>query len=524
MTAPLIPGGPQTIADLVSVYDDGAREAIVGISRRLTCGELEAEIDAAAAAFASLGLCPGDRVAVSGPSDCELIVAFLASQRCGLVWVGMNQVLAAPEKLFQIADCGARVVLADAACLAQIERDLPASVRSMVLDGSGPDDWPALVARHLGATRPDVHIDPFALAAIAYTSGTTGRPKGAMHSQHNMLTVSVACHRLIGTGNWESGLRRIIAIPLTILNGMIYGPVGALVGKGTFVCLDRFDILSVAPRVASESVGMIGTSATTVYDLLHHPQLQGKRLGSLRYVFAGGGFVSEDLKAAFRAIYGCELIEDYGLTEAPTSIVAGRADERAAPGSVGRAHPHLEVAALGADQHPLASGEIGEIAVRAKATGDWANVYTPMLGYWHRPDETADTLKGGWLLTGDLGRIDSEGRVYIVGRKKEIILRGGANVYPAEIERLLRADDRVEDAVVMGLPDERLGEIAAAYLQLRVPADQAATVKTDLMAACQAQLARYKVPERWFLVQSIPRNQMRKPIKSELRDGPRTEI
>jgi acyl-CoA synthetase (AMP-forming)/AMP-acid ligase II len=522
--ARLIPGGPQTIAELISDYADGDREALVGLERSYTYAELEREIDAAANALLALGLKPGDRVAATGPNDCDLIIAFFATQRSGLVWLGVNRVLAGPEKQFQIADSGAKLALVDAELIEEVRGRLPGEVQLLQIDGRGPDDWPAYVASHRGSKRPLIAIDPFAPAAIAYTSGTTGKPKGAVHSQHNLLTVSVACHRLIAKGNWQAGLRRGINVPLTILNAMIYGPFAALVGKGTYICFDRLDVLSIAPVIEAKNVELLGTSATTVYDLLHHPQLKGRRLRNLRVVFAGGGFVAEDLKEAFRALYGGELIEDYGLTEAPTSIVSGRIDEAAPAGAVGRAHAHLEVDVLDAAGAALPRGEIGEVAVRAAQSGPWAGVYAPMLEYWGRPVETAEAFKNGWLATGDLGRVDRDGWVSIVGRKKEVILRGGANVYPAEIERLLRADDRVEDAVVMGLPDARLGEIAAAYLLLRCEPDQFAAVKAELMALCGAQLARYKVPERWFAVPAIPRNQMRKPIKAELRDGPATEI
>lgn len=522
---PVIPGGgPQSVADLVSSYADPYREALVGFARSWTARELETDVDAAAAAYAGLGLKPGDRVAATGPSDGHIVVAFLGAQRMGLVWVGINRMLAAPEKRFLIEDSGAKLLLGDAESLEQCAPLASSGVRLLRIDEDGPDAWQALAAARRGAARPGVAVDPFAPAAIAYTSGTTGVPKGAVHTQHNMMTIATAGHALIGFGNWERGLRRSMNIPLTLLNLMVYGPVGALVGQGTFVCMERFDAVGAARTIEEKRIEMLGTSPTTVYDLLNRPEFAGRRLQHLRYVFAGGAFVAEELKDRFREIYGVELVEDYGLTEAPTSIVAGRVNERALPGSAGRMHPHLEVAALDGDDGVLGPGEVGEIAARAVQSGRWAGVYTPMLGYSNRPDETRETLRGGWLHTGDLGHVDAQGRVFIVGRKKDTILRGGANVYPAEIERLLRTDPRVEDAVVLGLPDARLGEVAAAYIQLNEPQADAQGVKADLLALCQRELARYKVPERWFAVREIPRNQMRKPMKNELRDGPATPL
>jgi acyl-CoA synthetase (AMP-forming)/AMP-acid ligase II len=522
---PTVPGGgPQSVADLVSRYDDPRREALVGFTRSWTAEELERDVDAAAAVYQSLGLLPGDRVAATGPSDAYIVIAFLGAQRAGLVWVGINRMLAAPEKRFLVEDSEASLLLGDSESLEQCAAPTSAGLRLIRIDGEANDAWPALVVAKRGASRPTVNIDPFAPAAIAYTSGTTGVPKGAVHSQHNMIVISTAGHELIGVGNWERGLRRSMNIPLTLLNLMVYGPIGALVGQGTFICMERFDVLSTVRTIEEKRIEMLGTSPTTVYDLVNRPEFAGRRLRHLRYVFAGGAFVAEELKDRFREIYGVELVEDYGLTEAPTSIVSGRVNERALPGSIGRMHPHLQVAALDGEDRILPYGEVGEIAARAVRSGAWAGVYTTMLGYWKRPEETRETLRGGWLHTGDLGRIDDQGRVFIVGRQKDTILRAGANVYPAEIERLLRTDPRVEDAVVLGLPDARLGEIAAAYFQLKETETDASAVKAGLLMLCQRELARYKVPERWFVVCEIPRNQMRKPMKNELRDGPATPL
>ena len=517
-----IPVGPQTVADLIDTFDDPGREGIVGLSRRLSYADLRSEADAAAAALLALGLKPGDRVAASGAGDLPLILAFLACQRAGLVYVGMNIALAAAEKLFQVETTAARIVLADTAALDDLRDSCPKGTRLIALDGDDPDSWTSRIAAHRGAARPDVVIDPHAPAAIAFTSGTTGRPKGAVHSQHNMMCIANAGHALIGKGNWQPGLRRAVPLPLTILNIMVYGVVDALAGGGTFVCFPRNDIKSITDRIVSEKVETLGLAPAQLYDLVTLPGLTGAPLGSLKYVWCGGSYVSTEIKSAFRRIYGCEVVEDYGLTEAPTSIVAGRIDEAAPQGAAGRPHPHLEVRSIAPDGVLLPEGEIGEIGIRAVQDGPWAGVYTPMLGYWMNAEASAATIRNGWLMTGDLGVLN-DGWISIVGRTKDIIVRGGANIYPAEVERVLLADDRVADAVLVGLPDPRLGEIAAAFVEVADGTD-----RTDLRSAlegrCRAQLALYKVPERWYVVTEIPRNQMRKPMKADLLVADRIEL
>ncbi|MGR3425148.1 MAG: class I adenylate-forming enzyme family protein [Sagittula sp.] len=516
-----IPGGPESVADLLDVPSDPDRDCIVGMTRTLSYADTTRKADAAAAALLALGLEPGDRVAATGASDAGLVIAFLACMRAGLVWVGMNVALSPAEKAYQVETTGARLVLADGAELGALAEHLKGATL-IALDGAGPGDWPALVRAQDGATRPAIAIDPHAPAAIAFTSGTTGRPKGAVHSQHNMMCIARAGHALIGTGNWTPGLRRAVPLPFTILNIMIYGVVDAMAGGGTLVCFARNDIKSIHRRIASERVEALGLAPAQLYDLVLGPDTGSARLGSLKYVWCGGSYVPVEIKDAFRRIYGCEVVEDYGLTEAPTSIVAGRVDQTAPAGAAGRPHPHLEVRALDAQGRPLADGAVGELAVRATGHGDWAGVFTPMLGYWRNPEATAATIRDGWLLTGDLGRID-DGWLSIVGRSKDIIVRGGANIYPAEVERVLRADKRLLDVVLVGMPDPRLGEIAAAFLEL--PADLPRQgLRAELEERCRAALAQYKVPERWFVVSSIPRNQMRKPLKADLMNAPRESL
>ena len=521
---PSIPGGWRDVASSLdrSVAARPQAEAIVGRYARYSYAALDAAINAGAAALRGLGVGAGDRVAACAANHPDIVIAFFAAQRLGAIWVGVNRSLAAPEKAFQLLDSGARVFLADAATSAQIaplRADLPAL--SQVLDleprpeGNG---WLRLVAEHAGAARPAVSIDPHAPAAIAYTSGTTGHPKGAVHSQHNMVLVAAAGHAGLRGSHWAPDLRRGVTLPLTILNLMILETVTPLSGGGTCVCMDRADAVGIAEWVRNERIECFTGAPATVYDLLTRPDIDVGDLASLKFAASGGANVPDELRLLHETRFGKPLLGGYGLTEAPTAVAGTSVELPFTPGSCGRAFPHLKVAILDPDDRELPAGETGEICVRAADRGAWADVYTPMLGYWQRPAESAAALRNGWLHTGDVGVMNAEGDIFFRDRLKELIIRGGANSYPAEVERVLVADPRVRDAAVVGKPDPRLGEIVAAFVELAPGVAADGALREALAAACRDQLAKYKVPEVWTFVDAMPRNAMNKIVKARLKE------
>ena len=508
---------PAPWSDLMSAVRAAAAlapdaEALVDRWRRFTYREFLVEIEAAAAALWALGVRPGDRVAASGVNGGDLVIAFFASQRIGALWVGINRPLAPPEKAFQLLDSGASVFLADRAFVEQIEplRDGLPELRSIVdMQPDDPDNaWRALVAKQSAAAAPALELDPYAPAAIAYTSGTTGRPKGAVHNQHNMMVIAATFHAGLRGTYWRPTLRKGTALPLTILNCLILDAVTPLTGGGTVVCVDRADALGIAEWVKAERIQTFTAAPTTMFDLLTRPEINADDLASLEFAGSGGSTVSDELRRLYHERFGRHLIGGYGLTEAPTSV----AGQTIPPvrGSCGRMFEHIEAAILDSEDHELPAGEIGEIAVRGARGGDWAGVFTPMLGYWRKPEETAKALRNGWLHTGDVGSMDAEGNLFITDRLKDLIIRGGANIYPAEIERVLDDDPRVRSVAVIGQPDERLGEVVHAVVELLpgVKGDEA--LIDEFKAACLRELARYKVPERWSFVDEMPRNAMNK--------------
>jgi acyl-CoA synthetase (AMP-forming)/AMP-acid ligase II len=383
--------------------------------------------------------------------------------------------------------------------------------------GAAPNGWRGLLATYAGAPKPATAIDPHAPAAIAYTSGTTGRPKGAVHSQHNMMVVAAAGLGGLRGGHWREPLRIGVYLPLTSVNLMVLDALTALLSGGACICMDRTDAAGVAEWIEREQVQALSSAPATIFDLINRPEIRPSQLASLRFIACGGAMISDELMAAFAAKFGAPMYPAYGLTEAPCAVAGHMPERRCAPGSCGFPYAHLRIAVLDRDLREAPADEPGEVCVRAADEGDWAGVYTPMLGYWGRPAETEDALRGGWLHTGDVAVMDEAGNIFLKDRLKELIIRGGSNVYPAEIERVLRLHERVRDAAVMGRPDARLGEQVVAFVEPAERSGAAPELEADLRALCQRELARYKTPDQWVFVREMPRNAMNKIVKDKLR-------
>jgi acyl-CoA synthetase (AMP-forming)/AMP-acid ligase II len=513
---PGIPDGPATVAAVLDrmVAADPGREALVGRGGRFTYAALDATANRAASALAALGVRAGDRVAASLPNDVDIVVAFLGAMRLGAIWVGVPRILAPPEKAFLLRDADARVLLTVSAIAAELvphAATLPALERVATVDEAPAlaVSWPRCVADASPAALR-TEVDPFAPAAIAYTSGTTGFPKGAVHSQHNLLVPGAVA---AATGAYGSEVAQGVMLPLTILNLVVLVPLLAFQDGSRCVVMDRTDALGVADWVRRERVGHFAAVPTIYRDLLTHPEVAPADLRSLRRPEVGGAECSEEVRALYRARFGADPTIGYGMTEAPTAVARSTGTEARGPGLCGRAVPWVELSIRDEADRPLPAGAVGEICVGPARSGPFAGVWTPMLGYWRRPDATRAALRGGVYHSGDLGFLDATGALYIRGRRNELILRGGANVYPAEVERVLRQDPRVGDCAVLGVPDARLGERVVAAIEL---AGGVSACADELRARCAGELARYKVPEEVRFVERLPRNAMGKVLKREL--------
>jgi long-chain acyl-CoA synthetase len=518
---PLPGGGPQTIGAVLDnqLQRDPRRTALVGRSARYTYAELDHQVALAATVFHQQGIRQYDRIAACLPNDVDIIVALLACARLGAIWVGVNRPLAAPEKAFILQDSGARLYLADAQGCAEIEAQrnhLPALERVIAVESTpSTRAWHELLRAAAPGDYPAVPVDSFEPAAIAYTSGTTGRPKGAVHSHHNVLLPgAIQVHR----GSFGPDCPQGVMLPLTILNLVVLAPMVAFQGGNCCVCIDSLKPEDIARWVREERIGHFASVPTVIQDLLTSPLVRPEDLATLGPPDIGGASIARECQRLYEERFGRRMTVAYGMTEAPTIVTRTDADSLPQEELCGRAVAQVDIVIADESDLPLPQGGIGEICVRPAAGGPYAHVYTTMLGYWNRPEATAAALSGGMYHTGDVGYLDAQGQLFIRGRRNDLVIRGGANVYPAEVERVLASHPAVAAAAVLGVPDERLGQRVAAVIELRTAASNADTIALvdELQAHCREQLARYKVPEQFRFVDTLPRNAMNKIVKPQL--------
>jgi acyl-CoA synthetase (AMP-forming)/AMP-acid ligase II len=482
------------------------REALVAANGRFSYAELDAAADRAAGALHALGIGSGDVVAVSLPNEADVVISFHAASRLGAVWLGVNRGLAPPEKRFILDDADAVLLVADEPT-SEAMHAAGDPVTPTVVCGGTQDEWQALTAAGGDFPRTTRGLDE--PAGIAYTSGTTGRPKGVVHSERNLLLPGQA---LVAARGFDHRLRRGDCAALTILNLQVTSSLLAVQAGGTQVVMDRVDALGIAGWIRAERITSWFGVPTMLRDLATNLDVEVDDLASLEDVWTGGTYCPDSVREMFERRFGKKVHATYGMTEVPTVVTIEPRDVPAVPGSSGQALPHLVVEIRGDDGELLAPGHAGQITVRGATEGTWAGTYTPMLGYRTPPSAGAGAAVDGVLHTGDVGELDADGNLHVRDRQSSVILRGGSNVYPAEVERVLLTVAGVTGAAVVGVPDERLGERVAAAVEI----DDHATVSEELLRErCAAELARYKVPDRW-LIAPLPRNAMGKVVRPEV--------
>ena len=491
-SSPTLPAGVFDVLDRpLREHPDHA--ALITAQGETTYAELNRLASAGADALRRMGVRPGDRVAVSLANDLDIIVVFHATMRVGAVWVGINRVLANPEKAYMLADAGATLfITADA-----VPSELPPTLKTV-----GLPEWRDTVAASLIAdTVPParMRLDPFAPAAIAYTSGTTGYPKGALHCQAALILPGAAT---VARRGWGPGLRKGDSLPLTILNMLCLTTLLTAQAGGTAVIMERSDSSSVVEYIRRHNVEVWNGPPAQLHTLVRDPSVSAGDLQSLREVWVGGGDCPESLRTTFEERFGIPVIRTYGLTEAPALVSIDDLDGSRPPGTSGRPLDHIYIG----------TAEDGQLVLSPTRTGPWAGVYRPLLGYWNLPEATGSVLAGGALRTGDVGLIDDD-HLRVLGRQSQLIIRGGANVYPAEVERVLADAPGVQACAVVGVPDDRLGERVGAVVE---PLPGATPDEKAILGHCSVALAAYKVPERLAFVERLPRNQMGKVPRAAL--------
>jgi malonyl-CoA/methylmalonyl-CoA synthetase len=447
----------------------------------LRYGALDAATARAAGRLYAAGLRAGDRVLVSAKASLDLVIAHVACLRLGLVAVPANTGYRAAELAHLVRDAQPRAAIVDDPARAEALRAADPALRTLTPALALPDAPPPALDR----------AAPEAPAILGYTSGTTGRPKGAVLSHANLLA-TVESLRL--AWRWSADDRLVLALPLFHIHGLGVGLHGTLHAGASAVLLPQFEPHAVVGAIERTGATLL-FGVPTMYHRLVAAGAAGA-LRALRLCVSGSAALPEDLHAAFERACGQRILERYGMTET-VMLVSNPIDGERRPGTVGFPLPGVEV---------RLAGSPAEIEVRGP------NVFA---GYWQRPDANAEAFTAdGWFRTGDLGELDAAGYLRISGRAKELIISGGYNVYPREVEDALRAHPAIADAAVVGTPSPEWGELVTAYVEGADPPDLAA-----LRAFLADRLAPYKQPRRLHAVASLPRNALGKVQKHRLRNG-----
>jgi acyl-CoA synthetase (AMP-forming)/AMP-acid ligase II len=536
---------PGLVADAAARFGDA--EALVDGGTRLSFRDLAGGALQVTRAVVATGLEPGDRVGLWAPNSARWALAALGVLGAGGVLVPLNTRFKGPEAAYVLRRSRARMVLTAGEFLGTdypamlLGEDIPDIERIVVLDDGAVEEsvltsgeevpvfaWPEFLAAADGVVEgpggvvgvPVVESDARArwesvagsdLSDLIFTSGTTGSPKGAMATHAQSLRTFATWSTIVGLAE---GDRYLVVNPFFHTFGYKAGILACLMQGATIVPLAVFDAEKVLATVEAERISVLPGPPTLYQSILEHSRRDGHDLSSLRLAVTGAAVVPVELVRRMRTeLSFSTVLTAYGLTESTGVVTMCRPGDAAEviASTSGRAIPDVEVRVADDDGKDVAVGEPGEVLVRG---------YTVTRGYVEDPEATAEAVDAeGWLHTGDIGVLDPEGNLRITDRKKDMFIVGGFNVYPAEVEGTLLRHPSVGQVAVVGVPDDRLGEVGQAFVVPRgtVPDAEVAGLAGDLLAWAREQMANYKVPRRVVVVGSLPTNASGKVLKGELR-------
>lgn len=490
--------------------------AIVFKDVRYTFKEFQERTNRLANALIDLGVQKGDRVAVLLNNCHQYVELYFAIPKCGAIITPLNYRLAGRELSWILNNAEANTLILEEGyiqAIEPIECELK-TVKNMICIGKGKPSMLGYeeIITNSPSSEPEVEVHDDDVVSLVYTSGTTGKPKGAMLTHRNLLS---NCQVITIENNIRLGDIFLIVSPMyhTVTPAFMYAH---MYRGNTNVAIERFDPKLLLETIETEKVTHVFLVPSMIIFTLEHPEISKYDLSSLRLVWYGGSPMPVDRIRQAMEVLGCDLGQGFGMTEigpcfvsvlSPEDhrlLVTHNDEEKLA--SVGRNYSNTEVKIVDDDDNEVSIGAVGEICVRGQ------NV---MKGYWKMPDETAEALKNGWFHTGDLGRMDEDGYLYVVDRKKDMIISGAENIYSAEVENALSSHPAVLEVAVIGVPDERWGESVKAIVVLR---EGMKATEEELIEHCKKNLASYKKPKSIDFVDALPRNVMGKVLKTELRE------
>lgn len=479
---------------------------------------LGAMVSRFAAGLHSLGIEQGDRVAVMLPNCPHYVAAYYGILQLGGIVVQVNPMSVPAELDYYLSDSGAKALIVFAPLLPVVEKAAGSSgLASRIVVELPPTDTPLppgylrfenvlALAADAPQEMPAVSVSPDDTAVLQYTGGTTGRSKGAMLTHRNLYINAQQAHLIMG-GDLEKPDRILTVIPYFHVYGMTVCMNLAIFGGSQQIILPRFDLEELLQTIKDTGPTIFPGVPTMYVAVNSHPKAEEYGISSIRLCASGSAPLPVEVIKGFEAKTKGMILEGFGLTEASPVTHFNPMDKRKA-GSIGTAIPFTEskIVSLQDGETVLGPNEAGELVVRGPQV---------MKGYWGMPEETAATLKDGWLYTGDIAYRDEEGYYYIIDRKKDLIIAGGFNIYPREVEEVLYQHPAVQEAVVIGVPDEYRGETVKAFV---VRKKEAALTEEELTAFCRENLAAYKVPQIIEFRESLPKTAVGKILRRTLRE------
>ncbi len=492
-----------TIAQHCQRQPDKPAFAFIG-QKPFSYGELRATVDRSANYLLSLGIQPGDRIAAQLPKCPAFIFLHLAALQIGAVFLPLNPAYPPPELRYFLADAAARLLFADhadRASLTPLQADLPSLEQAVFID---PDaDWRAQLSAFSPTRDYPLPTDPDQTAMMLYTSGTTSRPKGALITHGNLTANITALHQAWG---WRADDLLLHVLPVFHVHGLVVALHGALHAGATASLCRNFDAATALDLLRSGRFSVF-MGVPTMHRRLYQ-QAAGQRidLSCIRLMTSGSDRLPDDLFFGYQRVFNVTLLERYGMTETGMNLSNPLHGERRV-GSVGLPLPGVSARIVDPlSEAPLPDGEVGEVQIKG------AHVFK---GYWQQPEQTAAAFTpDGWLRTGDMGLRQPDGYFTLKGRAKDLIITGGLNVYPPEVELALLEHPAVAACAVIGCPDDEWGEqvVAALVLHNGAIADEA-----EICAFCRRRLAAYKAPRRVVFVDALPANALGKVQKAKVR-------
>ncbi|MFQ6114532.1 MAG: long-chain fatty acid--CoA ligase [bacterium] len=482
------------------------KTALIYGSHHISYKRLLDAVERLAKGLSKLGVSPGDRFAVMLPNIPQFVISYFALLKLGVWVIPINIMFKEGEITYLLEDSEAKGIIAVDRYSTQVQKAVQnlEFCHIVIFLGNNIPNWAHSLTELIASSTPmteDIEIESDSTAVVLYTAGTTGRPKGAVLSHTNIFAQIQSVRRALVLQPNDTIL---CVLPLFHSWGQTAAMNAPLLTGSTIVVLSKFMAQEVIKTLADHHISIF-LGLPTMFHALNQLEVNKEDFPQLKYCISSGGPLSDKLRANFEEKFGKPILQGYGLTEAGPLLAIERLDHPRKPNSVGFPTYGVQVRIVDDTNNEVQFNEVGEIVVYGQ------NV---MKGYLNRPESSKEVLKNGWLNTGDLGKFDENGYLYIVDRKKNLILKGGFNVYPQEVESILAAHPKVKECAVIGVKDEIQGEEVKALI---LPKPGETLTKEELMKYCRERLAMYKCPKYVEFVKALPRSSTGKILKREIK-------